>query len=1125
MLFCDVAESTSMAEGLDPEEWAEIMNEAFLYMLAPIERYGGTVARMMGDGFLAFFGAPVAHEDDPRRAVLAGLDIQSELAPFCEEIKEDYGLEFAVRVGINTGPVVVGDIGSDRNLEYTAMGDAINLASRMETLAEPGTVQISAYTNRFVAPLFETESLGPIEVKGKGEPVEAYRVTGYKEKPGRLRGIEGLDAPLIGRQQEIDALRNTLTELDNGRGRIVFLLGEAGLGKSRLIRELRASWPAAKDENSRWAQMQGLAYETSRPYSLFHQQMANTFSILQDDTPEEARKKIAQGLLTFPEELRSSIQLAVETLLAVEESSAGIKVEAEALRQDLFAGIRQAWRDEAERYPGVIVFDDLHWSDPASADLLIHLLPLVAEVPLLILGAMRPYEGSEGWRVKEYAAGELAEHYVEFEVDHLNETESNELIDSLLSISDLPASMRQKIQQKAEGNPFFVEEVIRVLIDKGIVRRDESGSHWHAEDTKKDFDIPDSLRALLIGRIDRLELGTKRTLQMASVIGRNFYQRLLKHIAEPIQDISRELFLLQESQLILETARMPELEYMFRHELTRDATYETLLRRQRRRYHRLVGEAIESIFPERLAEEADRLAHHFMEAGDKQRALKYFSLAGERAAKLYANPEAIASYNQAIELAQEIADPDDVVDLFILRGRVFEVSGRYEEAVASYRELESLGNAKNNQRIVLASILAQATVHSTFTDVFDPVKAQGLCEIALGLAQELGDFEAKAKTYWNMMLYQMYSGKTSFYKVIEMGELSLALSREHNFQEQLAYTLNDLVRPYAITGHLDKALAAAEEAGRLFKDTGNLPMYVDNRTNFASGLVEMGRLSEGFRVATEAVEISDKIGTLWAKSFSRSALASALLHKGHLQEAMDSLSKSIRLGNEGNFMGPHFYGGAVIAYLRGTLGDYEDALKRLGELVEETKTMNPFSDWFQPQVFETLLYLDLEDHESAEKRLAKLRKKVAAVENDLETYPLLIIAEARLFLAKEQIQEGIETIEQGMARIEASGFTLYLPAMMAAKGRLLMAGGQTQPALSILRKAAAQAREMGSKWQLLPILRDLATLEEHNGDQAAATETRKEAKEVLNFMIGHLSDRELQQKFLNLPANREIIEG
>ena len=281
MLFCDVSGSTAAAEALDPEEWAEIMNGAFEHLIAPVYRYEGTLARLMGDAILAFFGAPIGHEDDPQRAVLAGLDILKGIAPYREDVKSKWGLDFNVRVGINTGLVVVGEVGSDLRVEYTALGDAINLASRMEQTAQLGTIQISEDTHKLVAPLFEFEELGGIQVKGKSEPVEAYRVLGPRAKPGRSRGIEGLDSPLVGRDQQVASLRGAVSELRQGRGQIVSLMGEAGLGKSRLIAELRKE---LEDEGAirangvasgeagpglSWHEGRSLSCESSKPYAPF----------------------------------------------------------------------------------------------------------------------------------------------------------------------------------------------------------------------------------------------------------------------------------------------------------------------------------------------------------------------------------------------------------------------------------------------------------------------------------------------------------------------------------------------------------------------------------------------------------------------------------------------------------------------------------------------------------------------------------------------------------------------------------------------------------------------------------------------------------------------------------------
>jgi class 3 adenylate cyclase len=286
MMFCDVKGSTAAAEQLDPEEWSEIINGAFEHMIKPVYTYEGTVARLMGDGILAFFGAPLAHEDDPQRAVLAGLDIISGISPYREQIKNSWGIDLNVRVGINTGLVVVGSVGSDLSMEYTALGDAINLAARMEDTAEPGTIQITEDTYRLVAPLFEFEPLGDIDVKGKSEPIPVFKVLGRKDVARRTRGIEGLHVEMVGRVAEMQTLQDVMTDLNQGIGRIVCVLGEAGLGKSRLISESHQDYEKLIGTEGNWFETISLSYEYNQAYGLFQRLIQRVIGIAYDVPPQ-----------------------------------------------------------------------------------------------------------------------------------------------------------------------------------------------------------------------------------------------------------------------------------------------------------------------------------------------------------------------------------------------------------------------------------------------------------------------------------------------------------------------------------------------------------------------------------------------------------------------------------------------------------------------------------------------------------------------------------------------------------------------------------------------------------------------------------------------------------------------
>src|SRR5215216_928037 len=368
MLFCDVKGSTAAAEKVDPEVWSEIMNGVFEVMIRPIYKYEGLVPRLMGDAILAFFGAPITHEDDPQRAVLAGLEIQDGIKSYAEEVRLKHGLEFGLRVGINTGLVVVGEIGSDLRMEYTAIGDAINLAARMEQSAQVGTIQISEETHKLVAPFFDIQPLGEIEVKGKSTPIKTYRVLGVKSVPGRLRGIDGLSSPLVGRDAQLGLLKDRLKDLDSGAGSVIAVIGEAGLGKSTLVAELKKS-----DERPRqmWLRGDSLSYTRSISYFPWRQIIRQSVDAHDDDSPAEVRNKLGYvcDCCTLP---GGDIPF-LEAMLAVESEESSKVVmgfQGDALNQRMIEATRGFLCGLAVERPLVITFDDLHWTDEASLNLL-----------------------------------------------------------------------------------------------------------------------------------------------------------------------------------------------------------------------------------------------------------------------------------------------------------------------------------------------------------------------------------------------------------------------------------------------------------------------------------------------------------------------------------------------------------------------------------------------------------------------------------------------------------------------------------------------------------------------------------------------------------------------------------
>ena len=707
MLFCDVKGSTAAAEQLDPEEWTEIINGAFEHMIKPVYTYEGTVARLMGDAILAFFGAPLSHEDDPQRAVLAGLDILAGIVPYREQIRQSWGIELNVRVGINTGLVVVGAVGSDLRMEYSALGDAINLAARMEQTAIPGTVQIAQDTFKLVKPLFEFEELGGIEVTGKEAPVQAYRVLGRKGVLGRVRGIEGLHAELVGREQEMRILHGVVNDLKQGVGRIVYLLGEAGLGKSRLIIETRQFFDSVLGHAGNWYETTSLSYETSQAYGLFQRLIRRVSDIGYDDAPRMMQKKLAALVESLPAEHRPRTMQLFEALFGLAGSNGHLQLEGETFKLELFEAMNEWWRERFSERPAVLVFDDMHWSDAASIDLIQQLLPLTAEIPLVLICALRVERQAPAWRIKTIADQEFYHRYTEISLRPLSNADSNELVNRLLAIAELPGSLRANILEKSGGNPFFIEEVVRALIEnKVVVSEDrvvdgETKRYWVATSGVADFSIPDNLQSLLAARMDRLEDDVRATLQMASVIGRSFYLRVLQAVGEASPALDSHMGTLLRLDMIRESARVPEVEYSFRNPLTQEAVYQTILLKRRREFHRRVADAMEALYSDRLEGIYGLLAHHFTLAGAPDQAIQYSRLASRQAVDVYAYDEAVQNLRAALELIEPGTQAETHLAVLEELADVCRLVRDFAQAISFYRQaLELWGDLAGGSNIV-----------------------------------------------------------------------------------------------------------------------------------------------------------------------------------------------------------------------------------------------------------------------------------------------------------------------------------------------------------------------------------------------------------------------------------------
>ncbi len=1123
MLFCDVKGSTAAAEELDPEDWHEIMNGAFEHLIAPVYRYEGTLARLMGDAILAFFGAPVAHEDDPVRAVRAGLDIVDSISPYRAEVKRSWDVDFDVRVGINTGLVVVGEVGSDLRMEYTAMGDAINLASRMEQTAEPGTIQITADTLRLVEPLFDFEDLGGIEVKGKPDPVQAYRVIGRKAHAGSLRGIKGLEAPLVGRDEEVAVLQRAMDELSKGTGGVVCLIADAGLGKSRQIAEARLIFTSTS-RSVRWHETASLSYETNQPYGLFRHLVRDVCGIGESDTPEALSDAIGRVASTLDSGRRDQVEAVLGALFGLRTGTAA-PVEGETFKGLLFSTMAYLWSEWASLTPTVVVFDDLHWADPASVDLVLHIMRMVERAPLLLVCATRQEQSAPGWKIVEAARSGPAERYSEIVLRPLSAHDSDHLVDELLTVADLPEGMRRQILDKSEGNPLFVEEVVRTLIDSGAVVRDETGARWSATDNgDADIDLPDNLQALLVARIDRLEEGVRRTVQMASVIGRSFYYRVLKRITELGDSLDPYLVRLQNAELILETGRSPEREYAFRHSLTQEAAYNTILLRRRREFHRSVGEAMEELFPDRYEELAQRLAHHFAEARVADKALRYYTLAGDAAMRLYANAEAAGHYGEALQLAlRQNGSGETLAHIYRSRGRAMELSDQFEDAIDNYAEMESLAHERGDSALELAALTARASVHATQSPKFDPIKAKADSDRAFTLARELKDRESESKILWNLMMVNMH-GLSNPEQAVAYGEKSLAIARELGLREQIAYTLSDLGWAYGGVSKLDLGGSTLDEARELWKELGNLPMLSNNLS--VSSLLAFLRAEYEVPIANsvEALEISRSIDNIWGQWSAASSPCFTYMELGELGKSIESSKLADSLSQQGGLVLQRSFGYGILAWAYASAGSFDKGRPYYNQASQSDMAgaPAPLRSWSLALL--GMFEVAAGDLQSAEESISEAHTGIDL--NDF-TYPasaFVLLARGQLAVAQGDWDRANIESDEMIEVLTGAGARTFLPDGLYFKGRALQAKGHPTEARESLVQASDLAEQISARRIHWRILGSLSDAEAAAGRSAEAERYRSMALDIVRYIAERTGSDELRASFLAQPDVRPILK-
>jgi len=670
VLFSDMSGYTAMSERLDPEDVKEITSHIFDRISKVIGKYEGFVEKFVGDAVMALFGVPETHEDDPVRAIQAAREIHDLVEALSPELEERVGRPLSMHTGINTGLVVTGEVDMEKGTHGVA-GDSINLASRLSGLAKEGEILVAPDTYRQAEGYFTFEALEPTTVKGKTEPVRFYKVISQKQIPVTTHRLSGVRADLVGRKVELTELREAIEDLGTGKGGIFSICGDAGTGKSRLVEEFKAHLDLEKIQ---WFEGHAYAYAQNIPYFPLIDLLNRAFHIEEGDSTEKVRQKIESGVEDLVEK-KEGIVPYIGSLYSLGYPEIE-EVSPEFWKSRLRDAAQMILSALARRAPTVYFLEDLHWADPSFVELLRHVLMEIRQ-PAIVLCVYRPVFNL----FTTEQSRSMAKVYHEIRLQDLSSSEAQSMLESLLKTDNIPSDLRRFVQDKAEGNPFYLEELVNSLFETETLIWD-NGS-WKVTGTITETDISSTINGVISGRLDRLEKETKRVLQEASVIGRAFLYEILKRITALKHDIDGFLRGLEQLDIIRTRSLQPDLEYMFKHNLTQEVVYNSLLKKDRQAAHERIALVMEQLFSDRLPEFCETLAFHFSQGESVLKAVDYLMKSGEKSLKRYAVEEAHQYCKEAFDLLADKPkktkkEEELLIDLIIKWAYVFYYRGDFK---------------------------------------------------------------------------------------------------------------------------------------------------------------------------------------------------------------------------------------------------------------------------------------------------------------------------------------------------------------------------------------------------------------------------------------------------------------
>jgi class 3 adenylate cyclase/tetratricopeptide (TPR) repeat protein len=1069
VLFVDVSGFTALSERVDPEQVHELMTRAFDLMLSEVHRYEGTVNQFLGDGIMALFGAPIAHEDHARRAILAALGIRDALEAYHGELQSRHAITFRVRQGLNSGLVVVGSIGHDLRMDYTAVGDTTNVAARLLQAAAPGRIVVSEATRRLSAGHFKVIALDPIVAKGKREPLTAWEIVSAEVGRTRL-GIEAERGftRFVARDAELDILLRAFERAVGGQGQVVVISGEPGIGKSRLIHELR------RRLGNRAGWLEGTSLSFGRSFALhpLTDLVRRAIGVQTGETLEAVITRIDESALARDPDFGPSIPF-LRYLLHVDPGDPTIaRLDPQIRRAEIFRAVRALSLRDCPRQPQICVFEDLQWIDRATEDYLRFFEASVPTHALVLLVTHRP----------GYVPPFAGRGYTELPIDALTAEASARVATEALGGEALSEELRNVVAAKAEGNPFFVEQIIKTMQERGELSRDSG--RWVLRVRLDEISVPDNVQDVIMGRLDRLGDPLKRVLQAAAVIGREFSLTLLECLAEGPARTDRQLQELTALGLLRQTVAAPDARFAFDHALTQEVTYGSLLARRRRELHRQVGLALEDLARGHLPEQYATVAHHFMQAEEWAKALSHLMPAAAQAAHAFAASDALTLYGQALEAAAHLGDQVDAgsviaahqarMNLYfvqsefnraheegerlIARARmagdaVTEAAGLAAMSLASGyahqldRALEEATQAgriatmTSVKPVLAASHFATAAVHAVRGDL---ASANDDVSVALTLSESAGDALRQSLSLWLIARLRNWEG--AFQESVDLHARSLDIARKHDLLIPLLQGFFGAALALTGKGAYDAAVAAFEEGLRLTEKVG----HEIHRLRLLNGL---GWLH---------MELQD-----WERALELNTRAARDARKRGDAETIANVELNL----------------ADVFLARGDFALTEKTLMDVLHMVREPST----SDWLKWR-YSQHLFASLAD---------------------------LSLARGDLTGTRNWVNQCLEIADRTRSR-------KYLLKSWRLNGEIATASRQWDEAESAFRKALAIARDTSNPTQLWLTYAAIGRLHTQTGNAERARQAFGVARKVIAATAEALGDQSLRDALETAPVVREI---